>query len=656
MVMSDKLPKRTSENRAGKPFAIQSKQKTGRVDLSGTDAVKLQAPGVSWITASDVSIYSIIAISILIVYGQIFSHPFVNYDDAEYLTDPHVMSGLSWANIKWAWTAFAAGNWHPVTWISHAVDFQLFGSHAGGHHAISVLLHFINAALLFFLLRSATNKRWRSFAVAALFALHPLQVESVAWAAERKNLLCTLFFLLALGAYGWYARKPGLGRYLSVAALFALGLASKPMVVTFPLLLVLIDFWPLGRVAGWSHSAGGFYSPQKSIGKLLLEKLPFLAMSAGSAVVTIVAQSRSNAMPSMDTGWTIAWRIQNAIHSYAAYIWKAFFPRGLAVFYPAVQFEPWEVWLSGFFLVLLSVIVWRMRRGRPYLEAGYLWFLITLIPVIGLIQVGAQSMADRYTYIPMIGIFVAAVWLASDLADHLKLTIPVRAGIGAAVLIILAVLAARQAQYWRSSIDLWTHALQVTDGNLIAEEDLALSLMDAGRDEEAFVHLQNAQRIRPNEPSVAIELGNYLVKHKRFSEAGDEYEMAVQTYDRPSQLEAAYAGLGVVYGELGDRAQARQAFLEALKINPADQTSLFNLSMVEVQDGIEKLSYSMAKHPTAEGYLSLGQLLEEDRRPSEAQAAYAKALEINPGFKDAKPALAQLKAKNTSSVASPHGN
>jgi len=590
----------------------------------------------------------LLALVTLGLYSPALRHPFVNYDDGPYVVaNAHVNSGLNWGNIKWAFTATTVGNWHPLTLISHQLDCQLFGLHAGGHHLTSILLHALNVVLLFLLLSRATRANGRSLLVAALFALHPLNVQSVAWVAERKNLLCTLFFLLALAAYGWYVQKPGVLRYLAVSALFVLGLASKPMVVTFPFVLLLLDFWPLGRIKDWTTPSSVFPVRQAPVLRLVVEKLPLLALSAASSVIAVIVQRRFDAMPSA-SAWSLSWRLENSVYGYAMYLWQAVFPRGLAPFYPAILLSFWRVGLATILLLAIAWSVWRWRSGRPYLVSSYLWFLGTLVPVIGIIQVGAQSRADRYTYIPMIGVFVAVVWLLSDIADSKAVAMRWRVGVPVIVLVALSLVTWRQLGYWRNSVDLWTHALEVTPSNIIAEENLGAVLGDLGREDEALRHYQTAVSINPTEPNALLNLGTNLMRHRRLEEASDTFETVIRTSKDPQWLAPAYRGLGAVSDMSGDRAKARENFLRALQFDPNNSNDIYNLSLIEAEDGAAKLSRMVATHPTADGYLQLGRMLEAAHKLDDAQEAYEKAVGLNPKLAEAQQALQDMKAANES--------
>ena len=586
-----------------------------------------------------------IAALTLALYIRVAWYPFVNYDDGPYIfQNAYVRNGLHWQTVRWALTSLDADNWHPLTWMSHALDYQIYGLHAGGHHVTSLLLHLANAALLFLLLLRVTGARWRSFLVSALFAIHPLNVESVAWVAERKNLLCTFFFLLALGAYGWYSRKPGVLRYLAVAALFVLALASKPMVITLPFVLLLLDFWPLGRIEGWSSPPPNFHVQQTRFSRLIFEKLPLLVLCLASGVITFVAQRNGGAIPSSARGWTFAWRIQNAFHSYAMYLYKSLFPVALAPFYPGVVLYWWEVAGAVLLLIAIGFVVWKFHAGRGYLITGFLWFLGTLVPVIGIVQVGNQAMADRYAYIPLIGIFVAVVWAIAEAAEALSIGIRWRCAAAALLLGSMALVTWRQVGYWKSSLDLWTHTLQVTRSNSTAEVNLGFSLVDNGREDEAYIHFQRALESKPDDAVALLNIGVYLEKHGQYRESIEKLESSLRTgLLDASEIVNASRGLGIDYSQLGDRAQARANFIRAVQISPGDLADLQRLGQLDIQDAIDKERLSVAAHPTPQGYLQLGKLLQDNGRPFDARMAYEQALQIDPRLAAAQQALNNLK-------------
>ena len=405
----------------------------------------------------------LLVVATVAVYFPVRHHPFVRYDDGFYVIDnPHIKSGLDWDTTVWAFTTVYQANWHPLTWMSHALDVQMFQLDAGGHHATNLWLHVVNVLLLFWVLGEATGSIGRSAMVAALFALHPINVETVAWVAERKNLLSMLFFLLALGAYRWYVREPRIGRYATVALLFALGLMAKPQVITFPFVLLLWDYWPLRRVsdAGPDISFEALPEPrfpEKSLLELVKEKLPLFAICAASVVVTFLAQRSGGAVASLKK-YGLLIRLANATVAYARYVGKAFWPTRLAPFYP----HPWDplpplpAWqIVAALLLLLAVSALAVAgRSRRYLLTGWLWFLGTLVPMIGLVQVGNQAMADRYAYLPFVGLFIMFCWGAADAAEQRHLPAAVMPAASVVVLLALTVLTHRQINYWNDGLTL----------------------------------------------------------------------------------------------------------------------------------------------------------------------------------------------------------
>lgn len=593
-----------------------------------------------------------LALATLAVYSGAVRNPFIHTDDPDYVTaNPHVQGGVTWQTFTWALTATTAQNWHPLTWLSHALDCQIYGSNPKGHHATNILLHTLNAILLFLLLLRATGARGRSLLVAALFALHPINVESVAWIAERKNVLSTLFFLLTLAAYGYYARKPDVKRYLNVVALFALGLAAKPMVITLPFVLLLVDFWPLERIQGWSRtpppalkrnknpkartqdpvSGPAFPVPQGRFSRIILEKLPLLALCLGSAVLTIVAQ-RTQAIRSFEA-YPFSGRLENATYSYASYIWKAFWPTKLAFFYlyPRDGRPAWQIALAAVFLLAVSALVWTQRTSRQYLVTGWLWYLVTLVPVLGLVQVGDQAMADRYAYIPLIGIFVMAVWSVADAADRRQINLQLRAATATAILAVLACLTWRQISYWRSDYDLWSHTVKVTEHNILAYETLSKGLMQLGRPQEAVVGFREATIYDPGNPFRHQNLALALLESGRLTDAIAEYESTIRVTSDPTLQARTYEKIATIYDDLGDYPRVRDNYRLALQANPAS-----------APDMIHRISLYASQSPTAPRYLQLGILLEQAGNIPEARLAYKRALTLDPNLPAAKTSLDAL--------------
>ena len=589
-----------------------------------------------------------LAVATLALYNPVNQHPFINYDDDRYVTEnPHVRAGLSAETVSWAFTSTEQANWHPLTWLSHALDCQLFRLNASGHHLTSLLIHVVNAVLLFLLLVSATGRAGPSLFVAALFALHPINVESVAWVAERKNVLCTLFFLLTIGAYGRYARKPEWKRYLPVAILFACGLMAKPMVITLPFVLLLLDYWPLGRAKG---SPAGIGVPQASWGKLIWEKVPLLALSAASAVITMTVQRAGGSIRSA-TQFSFGGRLENSLLAYGMYLWKAIWPLRLAPFYPhsGDSLAVWKLAASAVLLVAVTTLALR-SRSKPYLLAGWLFFLGTLVPTIGLVQVGDQAMADRYAYIPLIGVFVMIVWAASDLAGEAK--IPLAAGVLAAgcVLLALATVTYRQIGYWKSSYDLWSHTLAVTGRNFVAENNLGGALLMEGKPDAAYPHFESAAQINSQDPMSHANMGAYLQEHGRVREALAQYDATIRLTSDRGLLASTYANQGTAYLELGDFAKARDSYERALHENANQFNAYLGLGRLLEQEGnleeaITNYTRSVELRPTDEGYIFLGHALEKANRLPEALAAYREALKISPDSADAQQAADALAAK-----------
>jgi len=528
----------------------------------------------------------LLAAAIAITYVPLFSNSFIDYDDTDYITrNLHIHSGLTLQSWAWAWTSTSSANWHPLTWISHALDVNLFGFDPAGHHFMSLLIHVLNAVLIYLLLSCIARYKGRCLAAAALFGLHPLAVESVSWAAERKNVLCTLFFLLAVAAYGWYARRPCVTRYLCVVIAFAMGLSSKPMVITLPFALMLLDYWPLGRIEGFALPNSVFPVPQLHVQKLVLEKLPLLILCAGSAVITLIAQSSAGAVASTDA-LPLTARMANAVYSYFDYILKAFWPSGLAPFYPEAPLGALRIVVAVLFVSAVTAAVWWQRTSRPYLIVSWLFYLGTLAPVIGLVQVGSQAMADRYTYIPMIGVFVAVVWLADDFAAARKLQSAWRVLVPAAILIILAAFTWRQVRLWHDDVRLWSHNLEVTKNNYVAEDNLGIALLKEGRTEESLPHFYEANRIAPSDPISAANVATDLLAHGRTREAIAKYEVALaKGAFIPMLLPNIHSNLGSAYLALGDVDQARDHYSLALGLNPDDQVARSGLRKIEQQTG-----------------------------------------------------------------------
>jgi protein O-mannosyl-transferase len=589
----------------------------------------------------------LLVLSTLILYNPITANPFINCDDDRYITEnPYIHNGLNWESFKWALTSTEQGGfWHPLTWLSHALDIQLFHFNPAGHHFVSLLIHGLNAVLVFLLLAFATKRLGASFLVAALFAVHPLNVESVAWAAERKNVLSTFFFLAAIGAYGWYATTPNWKRYLAMASLFVCGLASKPMVVTLPFALLLLDYWPLQRLKvreSEEKPLAGVAKPF-SFRAAILEKLPLVLLSGLASLITFFAQKSAGATRQL----SLSVRVENAIVAYATYLQKLVWPSHLTPVYPhpGDSLSALHIALSG--AILLAITAWVVFSTRKYLIVGWLWFLGTLLPTIGLIQVGDQAMADRFAYIPELGIFVVIVWAVSDLLDTRKISLAWRMIPAALVLLTLAALSHLQIAYWRSSYDLWSHAIQVTRNNFIAEDNLGGALLLMGKEEEAYPHFVVAAKINPRDPLSRGNLGTYALSHGRMEEAVTEYQAAIALTSDTGLLAQTYANLGAAQRTLGDDTQAHDSFAESLRLNPNQYNAWLGLGLLaqrkgKLQEAILDLSRSVELRPTAQGYFQLGNALEQAGRPAEALSAFEEALKMSPDMGEAQHAVEDL--------------
>jgi Tfp pilus assembly protein PilF len=526
----------------------------------------------------------------LVAFWPVLRCGFVNFDDPEYVIDnPRVHKGLTADNIRWAFTTFRAANWHPLTWLSLQADCTLHGNaEPFGFHLTNLLLHLGCTLLLFLTLRVLTGAVWRSALVAALFAVHPLHVESVAWVSERKDVLSTFFWCLTLAAYGWYVRRPGVGRYLAVATTFALGLLAKPMLVTLPCVLLLLDYWPLRRLGGM----GGLSRPGPMPGTTptarptlmlpVLEKAPLFALALVSCVVTWWAQQHGGAVMTLQQ-YTPLVRVANAIVSYAGYLQQCVWPRELAAFYPhpgntlAVSTILW----SSVLLAVLTALCLGLARRAPYHAVGWLWFLGTLVPVIGIVQVGEQARADRYTYVPLIGVFVVASWAAGNLARRWPF---LRGALALAALVALSACVQqtwKQSQTWTNSYTLWTHALEVTDDNWLAHIDLALDY--GGRNPaEAVEHLREAVRIRPDYPLGHLNLGLYLAQLGQTEEAERCYRLVLDGWPA---IAIAHTNLAMLLLSKGEPSEARRHLEEAVQLDAHYDKAHYGLGQVLIRQG-----------------------------------------------------------------------
>jgi tetratricopeptide (TPR) repeat protein len=565
-----------------------------------------------------------LAVITWLVFGQTRHHEFVNYDDQTYVFEnPAVASGLTFQGVTWAFTHSHAQNWHPLTTISHMFDCQLYGLKAGGHHLTNVLLHIIAVILLFLVLDQMTDAPWRSAFVAAVFAIHPLHVESVAWIAERKDVLSAVFFMLTLAAYVRYTARRTLSSYVIMSILFACGLMSKPMLVTLPFVLLLLDYWPLGRnlrsdVRRQTSEIGGHTAgfEKQTWLRLILEKVPLFALAAGSCLATTLAQTEAlNSFADLP----LRLRIGNALVTYVIYVWKMFWPTRLAIFYPhpynRLPFA--EIALVVALLLGVTALAFALRKSRPYLIAGWLWYLVMLAPVIGIVQVGDQARADRYTYLPQIGLFIAVTWAVADLFPRRSYRKLVLASASTLIIAALATAAWKQTTYWKNSESLWTHAIAVTSGNDIAHSNLGLFFMQQGRMGEADSHFKQALDLIGTTPTgrsilsaarVHNNLGLLRAESGQLDEALSHYEEALNLIgDKPTSRNRPSAALA--HSNLGN------ALLQKGQVN----------------DAIAHQRNAVELDPDyADGHYNLGTALLRKHEIDEAIVHYERSLQIAP--------------------------
>ncbi len=583
------------------------------------------------------------------MYAPAMRNGFVNVDDPDYVTrNPHVLAGLTWSDIRWALgSSYPSSNWHPLTWISHMTDVQLYGRNPAGHHFTSVLLHILGVVLLFLLIESATGRALRSAAVAALFAVQPLNVEAVAWISERKSVLCVFFFLLAIGAYGWYAKKPGVARYLCVVLFFGLAITAKVMAIPFPFGLLLLDYWPLGRLPG-TDAAGKPRKFFKSLRALVIEKIPLFLMAAVGGAVTVYVHSREHALTA---SMPFSWRFKNAIFSYVAYLGKAVWPVSLAPYYPHPENTlTWTiVALAGFALAGITVIVWRLRE-RKYLLMGWLWYMGTMLPMIGFIQTGRQGMADRFMHIPMTGLLIALVWLIADLAAEKRLQGEIVVAIFLLALAPYAAVTVKQVGYWHDSYTLFGHTLEVTKNNGFAENNFGVALMERGQPELAAPHFMAAVRLSPDLASPHYNLAVLLQKHNQLNDAEHEYRAALALSSDQAEIVQSHNNLGILY--LGERKypEAMTELNVAIALDPNELNSYIGRGTIEIQTmkvdaAVGDFARAAQIAPSPIAFYWLGRALETKGDTKQAVRAYNAALQLAPGMAEARARLDFLRAK-----------
>jgi len=623
-------------------------------------------------------IYVVLILATVIAFEQVRHNEFVNYDDDVYVTENrHVNGGISRESVFWAFTTFAGpdiGHWQPLTWLSHMLDCELFGLAPGWHHLTNLLFHIANTLLLFWVLRRMTGAVWPSAFVAAAFALHPLHVESVAWVTERRDVLSTLFWMLTIAAYIRYAQRPGIGRYLPVVLAFGLGLMAKSMLVTLPFVLLLLDYWPLGRFQ-WPRN---FALRSKTPGwGLIAEKIPLFVLVLVSSVFALIAAGAA--------AWNLPlnYRIANALVSYVTYINKMIYPSNLAVFYPHLgdSLPALQAIVCFIKLAVVSAVVIYMARRRRYLIVGWLWYLGTLVPVIGLVQVGSQAMADRYTYLPSIGIFIMVAWGAAELFSkwrYRKIGLGVSAGI---VLAVLLICTRMQVRHWQNTFTLFGHARKVTRSNPITHNNYGYSLLERGQLDEAIREFREALRLEPKHSKAHNNLGSVLIMKNKISEAIEEfreavrlkpdfpdacsnlglayarlgkYELAIENFDKALQLRPdwpeVYNNLGLAYAHLGEYDLAIQNYNEALALKPDYIYVYYNMALAMADQGrydqaIERFNEALRAEPNWPGaHYNLGNIYYRQGRLNLAIAHWLETVRLNPDFAKALNSLAWVLA------------
>jgi tetratricopeptide (TPR) repeat protein len=614
--------------------------------------------------------------SITTAYLDVRHHQFISFDDGDYITNNQVVKeGLTTGGIIWAFTETHVHNWHPLTWISHMLDVQFFGLDAGRHKLVNVILHILNALLLFLILNRVTKALWRSAFVAVLFALHPLHVESIAWVAERKDVLSTFFWMLTMGAYVYYVERPAYQRYLIVLVFFAFGLMAKPMLVTLPFVLLLLDYWPLNRLRQVKQlvnifpdtprtdtaknkkrkikkdinyktmqanqqiqHAGNQHYSWPVIRPVIVEKIPLFVLAAVSIVITIYAQHQ--VIKTTDQ-FPLDVRMANALISYVLYLGKMFWPTHLAIFYPHEGqgfATSWMPWMAAFCLILVTVLVIWLKKQR-YLVVGWLWYMGTLIPVIGIVQVGVQAMADRYTYIPLIGIFLMIAWGIPDSLKHCSYRKVALALIGGAVTVILTAMTYSQVKHWTNSTALYSHAVEVTSNNRWAYYNLGLSLVEQGDFTGASYHFHKALLIKPNDFEAINNLGIIAIKNNDMAEAIARFSEALQI--NPGYVKARN-NIGFLLFNMGKNEEAIIHFNESLRMVPENPDTHHLLGMALTRNGYldEAIKHYLValrlKPDHIRAHNSIGIVLARKGQINQAIDHFRDALRINPQFEEAR--------------------
>jgi tetratricopeptide (TPR) repeat protein len=575
-------------------------------------------------------IYIALAMVTIIAFEQVRNNDFTNYDDSTYVTENrHIQEGLTVDSVLWAFTATEASNWHPLTWISHMVDWQLFGPNAAGHHITNLLIHILNVLLLFGVLKAMTRAVWPSAFVAVLFAIHPLHVESVAWVAERKDVLSGLFWMLTMAAYAYYVKSPRIGRYLLVFLSFALGLMAKPMLVTLPFVLLLLDYWPLDRFKIQKENDKKVFSAML----LISEKIPLFMLSIFSCVITFIVQQGGGVVANMEAV-SVDYRVANTMISYASYITKMIVPTSLAVLYPL---RPSGTLLlpsiiCGIILVAITIYIICWSRQKCFMVTGWLWYLGTLVPVIGLVQVGVQAMADRYTYLPSIGIFIIFAWSISCITRRWRYQRPMLIISAMAVIIALTICTRMQVKRWHNSITLFQHAIAVTNANYISYYNLGVAFKNKGEFTEAMDCYRKIEKMKPEFPEIYYSIGNLLKAQDKFDEALDNYRHALKL--RPDYVDAI-VNMATAMKMQGEMEQAVEKWKEAIEIDPDCAEAHSSLALAMAQQGkynlaVEHFNHALRIEPDSESYYILGIIYHKFGKYGQAVENYKNAIRLEP--------------------------
>ncbi|MBF0566018.1 MAG: glycosyltransferase family 39 protein [Nitrospirae bacterium] len=594
----------------------------------------------------DVPIAFLLLLATLAVYFNVRNYGFVSYDDFTYITkNDYIKDGLTWDSVKWAFSTMYFTYWHPLTWLSYLIDVNLFGFSPAGYHIENVCFHAVNSLLLYFFLMRATGRREASAVVAALFALHPINVESVAWVSDRKNVLSTFFWLASVIAYAGYVKRPAIGRYLVVLFLFVLGLMSKPMLVTLPFTLLILDYWPLGRLSKTSASGDILEGKEGFVAKALYmvaEKVPFFFLSLLSGLITLKAQMQWGAVASLEF-LPMKDRLLNAIDSYAGYLYKLFWPSRLAAIYPfAERSDVIPAIISAMVLITITALTFIERKSRPYLLMGWLWFLVTLVPVIQIVQVGSAPMADRFAYVPGIGIMTATVWYLSDIASHVRAGMKFLAVATTLCLVILSILSFNQTKYWQNSLVLYKHASDVTQGNYVALNGYGIEFFNMGSIDDAIEKFSLALRYIPELSSLNEQVNEHmwmaLARKGRAKEAEKYFVKSVQFKYKYKDVSPARLNkmMARAYIKRGGYAEACEYLLKALQLDGNDAGGFVDLGEVlfalkRYEDAV--LSFKKAIYLQPRDWRShyfLGETLAKLGRQEEATAFFEDARRLKP--------------------------